>query len=472
MFGGNSNWRGPIWFPLNYLVVNALERYHRFFGDELTIEYPTGSGQLALARRRRRRPAPAADRPLRAGPGRAAAVLRAASSGCSATRPGATTSSSTSTSTATTAPGSVRRTRRAGPGSSPTSSGAGRGNGVYTLGERDAARRGAGLVVSAVETTSLHVRPGRRFPLGATPCRAGHQLRGRVERRRRDRPVPVRRRGSRDAGRRWRTTTPASGTASSTASARARPTASARWARSTRARGIRCNPAKLLLDPYARATTGAVTFGPEVLGHDAGRLPDRPSTLDSAATCPRASSSTRRSTGPTPATAPHRYADSIIYEVHVKGFTMRHPGVPPELRGTYAGLGARGGHRPPRRPRRHGRRAAARAPERARGVPRAAGPDELLGLQHDRLLRPPRRLLGRGPRRPPRRPGGRVQGDGRRPARRRPRGHARRGLQPHRRERPHRADVVPPRRSTTPPTTGSTPTTCAATSTRPAAATR
>ena len=45
MFGGNSNWRGPIWFPLNYLVVTVLERYHRFFGDDFTIEYPTGSGQ-------------------------------------------------------------------------------------------------------------------------------------------------------------------------------------------------------------------------------------------------------------------------------------------------------------------------------------------------------------------------------------------------------------------------------------------
>jgi hypothetical protein len=45
MFGGNSNWRGPIWFPLNFLIVTVLERYHRFYGDDYTIEYPTGSGQ-------------------------------------------------------------------------------------------------------------------------------------------------------------------------------------------------------------------------------------------------------------------------------------------------------------------------------------------------------------------------------------------------------------------------------------------
>jgi hypothetical protein len=47
LFGGNSNWRGPVWFPVNYLVISALHRYNRFFGDDLMVEYPTGSGRRA-----------------------------------------------------------------------------------------------------------------------------------------------------------------------------------------------------------------------------------------------------------------------------------------------------------------------------------------------------------------------------------------------------------------------------------------
>ncbi|HEX6884655.1 MAG TPA: glucosidase [Planctomycetota bacterium] len=45
LFGGNSNWRGPIWFPINFLLIEALERYAHFYGDDLTVECPTGSGR-------------------------------------------------------------------------------------------------------------------------------------------------------------------------------------------------------------------------------------------------------------------------------------------------------------------------------------------------------------------------------------------------------------------------------------------
>jgi hypothetical protein len=45
LFGGNSNWRGPIWFPVNYLIVEALEKYHHYYGDNLKVECPTGSGR-------------------------------------------------------------------------------------------------------------------------------------------------------------------------------------------------------------------------------------------------------------------------------------------------------------------------------------------------------------------------------------------------------------------------------------------
>ena len=44
MFGGNSNWRGPVWLPVNYLAIRQFVLYQEFFGDEFTVEYPTGSG--------------------------------------------------------------------------------------------------------------------------------------------------------------------------------------------------------------------------------------------------------------------------------------------------------------------------------------------------------------------------------------------------------------------------------------------
>jgi hypothetical protein len=47
LFGGNSNWRGPIWFPVNYLLIESLQKFHYFLGDSFKVEYPTGSGRLA-----------------------------------------------------------------------------------------------------------------------------------------------------------------------------------------------------------------------------------------------------------------------------------------------------------------------------------------------------------------------------------------------------------------------------------------
>jgi hypothetical protein len=46
VFGGNSNWRGPIWFPVNYLLIESLQKFHHYYGNDFTIEYPTGSGKM------------------------------------------------------------------------------------------------------------------------------------------------------------------------------------------------------------------------------------------------------------------------------------------------------------------------------------------------------------------------------------------------------------------------------------------
>lgn len=45
MFGGNSNWRGPVWFPVNYLIIESLQKFHYYYGDDFTVEFPTGSGK-------------------------------------------------------------------------------------------------------------------------------------------------------------------------------------------------------------------------------------------------------------------------------------------------------------------------------------------------------------------------------------------------------------------------------------------
>jgi isoamylase len=104
-----------------------------------------------------------------------------------------------------------------------------------------------------------------------------------------------------------------------------------------RAAGLRCNPAKLLLDPYARAIKGWVMYGPEVLDYDLNN-PGAPSTLDSARHVPLSLVTDNAFKWGNDALPRRSYADTVIYEAHVKGLTMRHPDVPEKLRGTYAGL--------------------------------------------------------------------------------------------------------------------------------------
>jgi glycogen operon protein len=103
------------------------------------------------------------------------------------------------------------------------------------------------------------------------------------------------------------------------------------------ARGLRFDSQKLLLDPYAKAITGDLRYGPEIYAH-AQDDPLRLSGIDSAGSVPMGivvDTSFDWGTDTHPRTP---IADSIIYEAHVKGFTMQHPEVPAALRGTYAGL--------------------------------------------------------------------------------------------------------------------------------------
>jgi isoamylase len=101
--------------------------------------------------------------------------------------------------------------------------------------------------------------------------------------------------------------------------------------------GLRSNPAKLLLDPYARAIDGDVTWDPSVYGHRSDD-PDRRDDADSAPFVPRSVVANTYFDWGADRPPRHALADAILYEAHVKGLTARHPGVPPELRGTYLGL--------------------------------------------------------------------------------------------------------------------------------------
>ncbi len=107
------------------------------------------------------------------------------------------------------------------------------------------------------------------------------------------------------------------------------------------ANGHRFNPNKLLIDPYAKAIDGDVLYGPEIFGYD---LEDEDEDLsisksDSAALMPKAVVIDESFDWEGDRLLQTAWHETIIYEVHVKGFTQMHPDIPPELRGTYAGMG-------------------------------------------------------------------------------------------------------------------------------------
>jgi len=105
------------------------------------------------------------------------------------------------------------------------------------------------------------------------------------------------------------------------------------------AAGLRYNAHKVLVDPYAKAIAGELRWGPELFGYQwNGEGDDHPSELDSATYIPLSvviDPSFPWGEDPRPSTS---WADTVIYETHVRGFTMRHRDIPEDLRGTYAGL--------------------------------------------------------------------------------------------------------------------------------------
>ena len=193
--------------------------------------------------------------------------------------------------------------------------------------------------------------------------------------------------------------------------------------------GHRCNPHKLLLDPYARAISGSVSWGsavlPYVLDH-----PDDRGEEDSAGAVPRSAvvDDTFDWEGERPLRRP--LPDTVIYEVHVEGFTKRMVDVPEPIRGTYAGLAHPAATD-------YLKRLGVTAVELLPihhfvhdGHLLERQPAELLGLQLDRFLRASRRVCERRRRRPA---GRRIQVDGEGAARRGHRNHSGRRLQPDRR---------------------------------------
>ncbi|HEY8372902.1 MAG TPA: glycogen debranching protein GlgX [Pseudonocardiaceae bacterium] len=104
-------------------------------------------------------------------------------------------------------------------------------------------------------------------------------------------------------------------------------------------RGVRCNPAKILVDPYARRITGRITDLDAALGYSGDPMTGPPSVTDSLGHVPLSVVQPAVLPGPDPTRHPEvPWEETVVYELHVRGFTKRHPEVPPDQRGTYLGL--------------------------------------------------------------------------------------------------------------------------------------
>jgi isoamylase len=102
--------------------------------------------------------------------------------------------------------------------------------------------------------------------------------------------------------------------------------------------GLRCNPAKLLIDPYAKAIDGPVRWDPAVYSYPLGGDDTLIDETDSAACVPRSVVTNPWFEWGDDRQLRRPWHETVVYELHVKGFTARHPDIPKELRGTYAGL--------------------------------------------------------------------------------------------------------------------------------------